>query len=337
MDTASRIFVAGHNGLVGSAIVRALRQRGYSNLLLRSHQELDLTDEKRVRELFLSKPPAYVFLAAAKVGGIHANATYPADFIRVNLRIQSNVVESAYSVGIRRLLFLGSSCIYPKFAPQPIPENALLTGELEPTNRAYALAKIAGIEMCSAFNRQYGTQYLAAMPCNIYGVGDYYHPDNSHVIPALILKMHAAKISGADHVTLWGTGTPRREFLFADDLAEACVFLMNLPDSQLGPLVNSADEPPLVNVGFGSDVTIFDLARLVANAVGFKGQIEFDNSKPDGTPRKLLDVSRLKSMGWHATTTLEEGLERTVQDFHRRSSAANSDLPGSAVPKASLQ
>lgn len=315
MDQHARIYVAGHRGLVGSAIVRRLQAAGHDRLITRTHAELDLTDSAATQRFFDEERPDYVFLAAAKVGGIVANNSYPADFIRDNLAIQSSVIHAAYKAGVKRLLFLGSSCIYPKLAPQPMPESSLLTGPLEPTNRPYALAKIAGIEMCWSYNRQYGTQYLAAMPTNLYGPGDNYHLQNSHVIPALLRKFHEAKQAGADSVTVWGTGTPRREFLYSDDMADACVFLMNLDDARYQALLGSDEtvsgrfEPPLINVGVGDDIAIKDLAALVRDTVGFEGRIEFDTSKPDGTPRKLMDVSRLSGAGWSAQTSLAQGLQ----------------------------
>lgn len=315
MNLDARIYVAGHRGLVGSALVRALHRAGYRNLALQTHAELDLTNKSEV-ELFFSKDqPAYVFLAAAKVGGILANSKYPAEFISRNLLIQANVIESAYQAGVKRLLFLGSSCIYPKFAPQPIPESSLMSGDLEATNRPYAVAKIAGIEMCWAYNRQYATKYLAAMPTNLYGPGDNYDSDTSHVIPALLGKMHGAKINHKNEIVLWGTGTPRREFLYSDDLAEACLFLMNLDDQVFDSLVTSETDPPIINVGSGQDLTIRELAQLVAKVVGYDGKLGFDSSKPDGTPRKLLDSSRLSSLGWRPTVNLSEGLEIAYRDF----------------------
>ncbi|URI09289.1 GDP-L-fucose synthase [Aquincola tertiaricarbonis] len=321
MDRNARIYVAGHRGLVGSAIVRNLQRAGYTNLILRTHADVDLTDERAVRELFEQERPEYVFLAAAKVGGIVANNSFPAEFIRDNLAIQTNVIHAAHLAQVQRLLFLGSSCIYPKLAPQPMKEKDLLTGPLEPTNRPYALAKIAGIEMCWSYNRQYGTKYLAAMPTNLYGPGDNYHPTNSHVIPALLRKFHEAKLAGAQEVTVWGTGTPRREFLYSDDMADACVFLMNLPDDRYQALLGSDEsqtgkfEPPLVNIGVGEDVTIAELAELVRQTVGFEGRIVYDTSKPDGTPRKLMDVGVLNSAGWRAGTTLVAGLGSAYKDF----------------------
>ena len=321
MDTASRIYVAGHRGLVGSAIVRNLQARGYGSLILRTHAELDLTDTARTEAFFAAEKPRYVFLAAAKVGGIVANNTYPAEFIRDNLAIQTNVIPAAWKSGVERLLFLGSSCIYPRLAPQPMKESCLLTGPLEPTNRPYALAKIAGIEMCWSYNRQYGTRYLAAMPTNLYGPGDNYHPENSHVIPALLRKFHEARERGDAVVTVWGTGTPRREFLYSDDMADACVHLMNLPDDRYAALLGSDEsvtgrfEPPLVNIGVGDDVTIAELASLVREVVGFRGDIRYDTSKPDGTPRKLMDVSVLSGAGWKASTPLREGLSSAYREF----------------------
>ena len=324
MNHSARIYIAGHRGLVGNAIVRRLQAGGFTNLLLRTHAELDLTDERATRAFFQAAKPEYVFLAAAKVGGIVANNSFPADFIRDNLAIQTNVIHAAHLVGVTRLLFLGSSCIYPKLAPQPMRECDLLTGPLEPTNRPYALAKIAGVEMCWSYNRQYGTRFLAAMPTNLYGPGDNYHPTHSHVIPALLRKFHEAKAGGAPQVTVWGTGTPRREFLFSDDMADACVFLMNLPDERFVPLLGSDEsatgrfEPPLVNIGVGEDVTIAELAALVARVVGFEGGITYDTSQPDGTPRKLMDVGLLRKAGWAATTRLEDGLKVAYAEFAAR-------------------
>lgn len=314
MNTDAKIYVAGHRGLVGSAIVRALNRSGYRNLMVRTHAELDLTDQGAVRDFFRLERPRYVFLAAAKVGGILANNTYPAEFIFQNLQMQANIIDSAYRTGVDRLLFLGSSCIYPKFAAQPMAEDALLSGALEPTNRPYAVAKIAGIEMCWAYNRQYGTQYLAAMPTNLYGPGDNYDLQTSHVIPALIRKMHEAKISGQGGVLLWGSGTPRREFLYSEDLAEACVFLLKLKQEAFDSLA-SETIAPLINVGVGQDQTIREVAELTAEVVGFDGVLRFDPAKPDGTPRKLLDVSRLNSLGWKPKMCLREGLELSYQDF----------------------
>ncbi len=323
MEKEARIFVAGHRGLVGSAIVRCLEAQGYTNLIKRTHAELDLLDCARVQEFFEEAKPEYVVLAAAKVGGIHANSTYPADFIYANLAIQQNVIHGAYRHGVKRLLFLGSSCIYPRETPQPMREEYLLTGPLEPTNRPYALAKIAGIEMCWSYNRQYGTHYLAVMPTNLYGPGDNYHPENSHVIPALIRRFHGAKQRADSSVVVWGSGTPRREFLYSDDMAEACCFLLGLPDERYEPLLGGDDtktgrfEPPLVNIGVGSDISIKDLAQLIQRVVRYEGRIEFDASKPDGTPRKLLDVTRLSQAGWTAKTVLESGLKSAYADYLR--------------------
>ena len=321
MQPSSRIYVAGHRGLVGSAIVRELKALGHTQILTRTHAELDLTDDRATRAFFEAEKPDYVFLAAAKVGGIVANNSFPAEFIRDNLAIQLNVIHSAYQAGVKRLLFLGSSCIYPKLAPQPMRERDLLTGPLEPTNRPYALSKIAGIEMCWSYNRQYGTKYLAAMPTNLYGPGDNYHPTNSHVIPALLRKFHEAKVRGAGSVEVWGTGTPRREFLYSEDMARACIFLMNLPDNRYEALLGSDEvatgrfEPPLVNIGVGEDVTIADLAAQVAQVVGFEGRIVYDTSKPDGTPRKLMDVGLLNAAGWKSSTPLGQGLIAAYREF----------------------
>jgi GDP-L-fucose synthase len=318
MDKNAKIYVAGHRGLVGSAIVRNLQAAGYTNLLLRTHAELDLTNQVATAAFFEAEKPDYVFLAAAKVGGIVANNTYPADFIRDNLLIQSNIIHAAYVNQVKRLLFLGSSCIYPKLAPQPMREEHLLTGPLEPTNRPYALAKIAGVEMCWSYNRQYGTKYLAAMPTNLYGPGDNYHPENSHVIPALIRKFHEAKVSGASTVTVWGTGTPKREFLYSDDMADACVYLMQMADAPYTELLGQDrnDGPaPLVNIGVGHDLSIRELAEAVAKTVGFSGDLTFDTTKPDGTMRKLMDVSRMTAIGWRARTSFEEGLKFAYADF----------------------
>jgi GDP-L-fucose synthase len=321
MKTDARIFVAGHRGLVGSALVRALQSQGYSNLLLRSSKEVDLRDAAAVERFFADTKPEYVFLAAAKVGGIIANYKYPVEFLADNLAIQNNVIAASHRHGVTRLLFLGSSCIYPKLAPQPLQETSLLTGPLEPSNRPYALAKIAGIELIWSYNRQYGTQYTAAMPTNLYGPGDNYHPENSHVIPGLLRKFHEAKQSGADTVTVWGTGTPRREFLYSDDMARACVHIMKLDEATFGGLLGADEmavgrfDPPLVNVGVGKDVTITELASMVADAVGWTGTIRYDASKPDGTPRKLMDVSRLHSLGWRASTGLADGLRSAYAEF----------------------
>jgi len=321
MRPDGRIYVAGHRGLVGSAIVRRLQAAGYANLITRTHADLDLIDQLAVRKFFEREKPEYIFLAAAKVGGILANSTYPADFIYQNLAIQNNVIEESHRAGVKRLLFLGSSCIYPRECPQPIKEEYLLTGPLEPTNRAYAMAKIAGIEMCWSFNRQHGTRFLSVMPTNLYGTGDNYDLKTSHVIPALIRKFHEAKTSGGHEVVIWGTGKPMREFLFSDDMADACVFLMKLQEQVFNELLGSDEttsgrfEPPLVNVGVGEDISIRDLAYLLRDIVGFDGRIVFDASKPDGTPRKLLDVSKLSGIGWRASTDLRTGLSRAYADF----------------------
>ena len=321
MDLNAKIYIAGHRGLVGSALMRNLQAKGYDNLLTRTHAELDLTHQDAVEAFFAREKPDYVFLAAAKVGGVHANNAYPAEFIRDNLAIQTNIIHAAYKNNVKRLLFLGSSCIYPRLCPQPMKEEYLLTGPLEATNRPYALAKIAGVEMCWSYNRQYGTQYLAVMPTNLYGPGDNYHPENSHVIPALIRKFHEAKVSNSPTVTVWGTGTPRREFLYSEDMADACVYLMNLPDETFQTLLGSDETktcifmPPLVNIGVGEDMTIRELAETVKEVVGYHGEIVFDSSKPDGTPRKLMDVTKLEKLFWCATTSLQSGLSITYKQF----------------------
>jgi GDP-L-fucose synthase len=318
VEKHARIYVAGHRGLVGSALMRRLEADGYTNLITRTRAELDLTDQPAVRDFFGRERPEYVFLAAAKVGGIHANATYPAEFIHQNLAIQTNVIYESWRTGVQRLLFLGSSCIYPRDCPQPIKEEYLLTGPLEPTNRPYAVAKIAGIEMCWAYNRQYGTKFLAVMPTNLYGPGDNYHPENSHVIPALIRRFHEAKARGDEEVVVWGTGTPRREFLYVDDMAAASVFVMNLDQA-----IYDANKMPMqshVNVGWGEDVTIRELAQKVAKAVGYTGRIAFDASKPDGAPRKLMNSSRLHTLGWRPRVDLEAGLSMAYSAFMSRMS-----------------
>ena len=321
MEHNAKIYVAGHRGLVGSALMRNLRGKGYENFVTRTHAELDLTSQAAVEAFFATEKPDYVFLAAAKVGGIYANNTYPAEFIRDNLAVQTNVIHAAYKSQVRRLLFLGSSCIYPKLAPQPMKEEHLLTGPLEPTNRPYALAKIAGIEMCWSYNRQYKTQYLAVMPTNLYGPGDTYHPENAHVIPSLIRRFHEAKLANAPTINVWGTGTPRREFMYSEDMADACVYLMKLSDEQFVPLLGQDRNDglaPLVNIGVGEDLTIRELAEIVRDVVGYQGAIEFDTSKPDGTPRKLMDVGRLNAMGWKASTSMQSGLAAAYADFIAR-------------------
>jgi len=302
VDLSARIFVAGHRGLVGSALVRCLEREGARNLLLRSRAELDLTDQSAVAAFFATERPEYVFLAAAKVGGIMANDTYAAEFLRDNLAIQTNVIHSAWKTGVRKLCFLGSSCIYPRLAPQPMPEEALLTGPLEPTSEWYAIAKIAGIKMCQAYRRQYGFDAISVMPTNLYGPGDNFDLENSHVLPAMIRRFHQAKLAGQPRVTIWGTGTPRREFLHVDDMAQACVFLMQRYSDAMH-----------VNVGVGDDVTILELAQMVASTVGYAGEISTDPSKPDGTPRKLMDVARIHALGWRARVGLVDGVEQTYR------------------------
>jgi len=304
LDKNAKIYVAGHRGLVGSAILRKLQADGYTNLVYKTSQELDLRDKNQVDEFFAEEKPEYVFLAAAKVGGIVANNEFPADFIRDNLMIQTNVIDAAYRNGVKKLLFLGSTCIYPKFAPQPLKEEYLLTGELEPTNEPYAIAKIAGIKMCESYNRQYGTKYISVMPTNLYGPNDNFDLHTSHVLPALIRKFHEAKENNAPYVEVWGTGTPRREFLYSDDLGDACVFLMN-----------HYEDNEIVNVGVGKDIPIKELAEKIKDVVGYQGEIKFDTSKPDGTPRKLVDVSKINALGWKASISLEEGLQKVYQWF----------------------
>jgi GDP-L-fucose synthase len=308
-----RIYVAGHRGMVGAAIIRALTKRGHTDIITRTHAELDLTDQAQVRAFFQAEKIDQVYLAAAKVGGIHANNTYPAEFIYQNLMMEANVIHQAWSAGVQKLLLLGSSCIYPRMAEQPIKEDYLLTGKLEPTNEPYAIAKIAGIKLCESYNRQYGTDYRSVMPTNLYGPGDNYHPENSHVIPALIRRFHEAKINGADHVVIWGTGIPKREFLFVDDMADASVYVMELDNAAY-----QAHTEPMqshINVGIGQDVTIRELAETIMHTVGFQGELIFDASKPDGTPRKLLDVANLGGMGWTAQVGLAAGLKQTYEDF----------------------
>ncbi len=317
MPSQAKIYVAGHRGMVGSAIVRQLQALPAATLITRTHAELDLCNQAAVQEFFRQEKPAQVYLAAAKVGGIHANNTYPADFIYQNLMMQANVIDAAFRNGVQKLLFLGSSCIYPRLAPQPMREDALLTGPLEPTNEPYAIAKIAGIKLCESYNRQYGESqgidYRSVMPTNLYGPGDNYHPQNSHVIPALIRRFHEAKLTNAPSVTIWGSGTPKREFLYVDDMAAASVFVMNLPkdvyDQHTAPMLSH------INVGYGSDITIAELAQAVSQAIGYSGQITFDPTQPDGSPRKLMDSTRLNALGWQAKISLEQGLALACQDF----------------------
>ncbi len=319
MRREEKIYVAGHTGMVGSALVRRLQAAGCTQLVTRTHAELDLTDARAVRDFFERERPQHVYLAAAKVGGIHANNTYPAEFIYQNIAIQTNVIDAAWRCGVKRLLFLGSSCIYPRECPQPMKEEYWLTGPLEPTNRAYAIAKISGIEMCWAYNRQYGTDYASVMPTNLYGPGDNYDLQNSHVLPALIRKMHEAKINGDAEVPIWGRGQARREFLYSDDMADACILLMNLPDDQYRLLAHpdpsKTSAPPMVNVGCGADLTIRELALTAAKVVGFKGNLAFDTSKPDGAPRKILDISRMQGYGWRPTISLEQGIALAYRDY----------------------
>ena len=318
-DTPQKIYIAGHRGMVGAAILRQLQAAGHEpqRLLVRTHKELDLTDQAAVRAFFETERPDQVYLAAAKVGGIHANNTYPAEFIYQNLMMEANVIDAAFRNGVKKLLFLGSSCIYPKLAPQPMREDALLTGTLEPTNEPYAIAKIAGIKLCESYNRQYGAShgidYRSVMPTNLYGPGDNYHPENSHVIPALIRRFHEAKAGNAPTVTIWGTGTPKREFLYVDDMAAACVHVMNLDKADYG----RHTQPMLshINVGCGSDITIRELAEAIGKTIGYPGAIQFDPGKPDGAPRKLMDSSRLNALGWRPKVALTDGLARAYQDF----------------------
>lgn len=305
MDKDSKIYVAGHRGLVGSALKRKLESKGYTNLIFRTHKELDLTNQQAVNEFFKQEKPEYVFLAAAKVGGILANSTYPAEFIYENLMIESNIIHAAYKYGVKKLLFLGSSCIYPKLAPQPLKEEYLLTGPLEETNEAYAIAKIAGIRLCKHYNQQYGTNFISVMPTNLYGPNDNFDLETSHVMPALVRKFHEAKVNNEPEVVVWGTGTPRREFMHVDDMADACVYLMeNYDFSEVGEFVN---------IGVGEDVTISELAELIKEVVGFEGKIKYDTLKPDGTPRKLMDVSRLNGLGWKAGILLKDGIKETYE------------------------
>lgn len=313
MNEIPKIYIAGHRGMVGAAIARFILGQGRANIIARTHAELDLADQAAVRAFFDNERPDQVYLAAAKVGGIHANNAFPAEFIYENLMIEANVIDAAYRSGVRKLLFLGSSCIYPKLAQQPMSESALLTGGLEPTNEPYAIAKIAGIKLCESYNRQYGVDYRSVMPTNLYGLGDNYHSENSHVIPALIRRFHEAKEFDSKRVVVWGSGMPRREFLFADDMAEASVFVMNLSEEeyarQTDPMLSH------INIGSGKDITIRELALAVAKVIGFEGEIVFDASKPDGAPRKLMDSSRLQALGWQARTDLEAGLAVAYQDF----------------------
>ena len=300
VNPENRIYIAGHRGLAGSAILRALQAKGFQNLITRTREEVDLTDAESTRRFFEQEGPQYVFMAAAKVGGIHANNTFPAEFLRENLLIQTHVLHESWRVGVKKLLFLGSSCIYPRMAPQPIPENALLTGELESTNKAYAVAKIAGIQACQAYRKQYGSNFIAAMPTNLFGPHDNFHPEHSHVLPALIRRFHEAQRDGLPEVTVWGSGTPRREFLHSDDLAEACLFLMEHYDS-----------PEIINIGWGTDCTIRELAEAIAETVRYSGTLAWDTSRPDGTPRKVLDTHRLNALGWQPRVSLREGLQQT--------------------------
>ncbi|WP_313190812.1 GDP-L-fucose synthase [Sphingobacterium sp.] len=310
MEKQAKIYVAGHRGMVGSAIYRKLKELGFENIIVRTSKELDLRDQQAVKEFFETEKPEYVFLAAAKVGGIMANNVYRADFIYENLAIQNNVIHYSHENDVKKLMFLGSSCIYPKMAPQPLKEDYLLTGTLEPTNEPYAIAKIAGIKMVESYRMQYDDNYISVMPTNLYGINDNYHPENSHVLPALIRKFHEAKVNNSPTVNIWGSGKPLREFMFADDLADACVFLMeNYNDLQF------------VNIGVGEDISIRELAELIKEVVGFQGELEFDSSKPDGTPRKLMDVSKLTSLGWKARTNLKEGIKLAYEDFLKKNEA----------------
>jgi len=307
MNKDSKIYLAGHTGLVGSAIYRKLKSEGYTNIITRTHKELDLTNQVKTQQFFEKEKPEYVFFAAAKVGGIQANNTYPADFAYINLMIESNVIKASYDYGVKKLLFIGSSCIYPKLSPQPIKEEYLLTGPLEPTNEAYAIAKIAGLKMCQYFNRQYGTNFISVAPTNLYGPNDNFDLETSHVMPALIRKFHEAKINNSPYTEVWGTGTQRREFLHVDDLADAVIYLMN-----------NYDENEPINIGTGEDISIKELAELIKEILGYEGEIRFDTTKPDGTPRKLLDVSRLHSTGWKHRITLKEGIKQTYEWYKTR-------------------
>jgi GDP-L-fucose synthase len=321
MQPGARIYVAGHTGLAGSAIVRSLARAGHASPIVRRHAELDLTDGPAVRAFFREAKPEYVFIAAARVGGILANDTYPADFIHQNLAIELNIIHEAWTTGVKRLIFLGSSCIYPRDCPQPIREEYFMTGPLEHTNRAYAVGKIAGVEMCWSYNRQHGTKYLAPMATNLYGPGDNYDPQGAHVLPALIRRFHEARLRGDREVAVWGSGRPRREFLYSDDLGDACVHLMRLPETEFGKLV-ARDAVPIINAGVGKDLSIAELAAVVADAVGFGGKLVFDSSKPDGTTRKVLDVSRIAALGWKPAVGLRGGIALAYKDFQRRFAAA---------------
>ena len=317
MNLTDRIYIAGHNGLVGSAIVRQLKERGFLNLIMRSHKELDLIDQNQVQVFFKKEKPDYVILAAAKVGGIHANNSYPADFIYKNIMIESNVINSAYENKVRRLLFLGSTCIYPKAAEQPMQEDALLTNILEPTNEPYAIAKIAGIKLCESYNRQYNTDFRSVMPTNLYGINDNFHPKNSHVIPALIQRFHQAKINNDPELVVWGTGDAMREFLYVDDMAQASLFVLELDEQ-----IYKANTKPMlshINVGTGKDLTIREMVEIMKKVVGYKGKLVFDNTKPDGAARKLIDISRLSSLGWEYSVDLKEGLEKTYEWYLKKS------------------
>ena len=327
MTTQPKIYIAGHRGMVGSAIIRTLQAQGQADFITRTHAELDLTNQADVRDFFESEKPDQVYLAAAKVGGIHANNTYPAEFIYQNLMIEANIIDAAFNNGVKKLLFLGSSCIYPKLVSQPMREDALLTDTLEPTNEPYAVAKIAGIKLCESYNRQYGDShgidYRSVMPTNLYGQGDNYHPENSHVIPALIRRFHESKVNKAPDVTIWGTGTPLREFLYVDDMAAASVYVMNLDkltyDKHTQPMLSH------INVGVGHDLTIAELAKTIGNVIGYEGNIEFDKTKPDGSPRKLMDSTRLNNLGWQAKVNLEDGLTFAYQDFLKCNSEKNDE------------
>lgn len=317
MNKNSRIYIAGHTGLVGSALVRRLKIESYKNIITRTHRELDLTRQLDVENFFAKEKPQYVFMAAAKVGGIHANNTYPADFINDNLAIQQNIINAAYNNKTERLLFLGSSCVYPRNCPQPMKEEYLLTGSLELTNRPYAIAKITGIEQCWAYNRQYGTRFIAVMPTNLYGPQDNYDLENSHVLAALIRKIHQAKINNLSFVTVWGSGFPQREFLYIDDLADACVFLMNLPDEKYNKLLLNNTQPPLINIGWGKDISIKELVNLVKEIIGYTGNVSWDTSKPDGTPRKLLNIDKITELGWMPKVKLKEGMKLTYNYYKK--------------------